>query len=361
MVCFATSTLPRRLTPSRDHACQQPQWSLQLVVGAALAMSIAGFIAVVDSGGGQLLSNGPFTARPELNAQLESLFSVDFLFVMQILFHVLALVAFVVTGALIFVQKSHDWMKVLSSALLVLLGVSLFAPLNLARFSYPWLRQPIDLIGIAGPSPKFWFSLSGLALVLFAFLFPRRTFRPQVDPTTGDHARDRSGLLVPLPGLGSRLGQLARCAPGRSWPWHFPGRCGSSGRSLPEHLRLRVPAPNPARRALSRSRHDRAHCVVAANSDARRRAVRVGSRHPRLEALYELNLILFLGAVVLLLPVSLAVSVIRYRLWDFPVFVSRVLIYGSSLERRVDAWADEIADLVVGTTEVVDRRGPVKG
>ena len=34
---------------------------------------------------------------------------------------------------------------------------------------------------------------------------------------------------------------------------------------------------------------------------------------------------------------------------------------GSSLERRVDAWADEIADLVVGTTEVVDRRGPVKG
>ena len=28
MVCFATSTLPRRLTPSRDHACQQPQWSL---------------------------------------------------------------------------------------------------------------------------------------------------------------------------------------------------------------------------------------------------------------------------------------------------------------------------------------------
>ena len=50
---------------------------------------------------------------------------------------------------------------------------------------------------------------------------------------------------------------------------------------------------------------------------------------PRLEALYELNLILFLGAVVLLLPVSLAVSVIRYRLWDFPVFVSRVLIYGT--------------------------------
>ena len=30
MVCFATSTLPRRLTPSRDHACQQPQWSLHL-------------------------------------------------------------------------------------------------------------------------------------------------------------------------------------------------------------------------------------------------------------------------------------------------------------------------------------------
>ena len=147
-----------------------------LVVGAALAMSIAGFIAVVDSGRGQLLSNGPFTVRPELTAQLESLFSSDFLFVTQILFHVLALVAFVATGALIFVQKSHDWMKVLSSALLVLLGVSLFAPLNLARSSYPWLRQPIDLIGIAGPSPKFWFSLSGLALVLFAFLFPDGRF-----------------------------------------------------------------------------------------------------------------------------------------------------------------------------------------
>ena len=40
MVCFATSTLPRRLTPSRDHACQQPQWSLHLgVIGDGLRES----------------------------------------------------------------------------------------------------------------------------------------------------------------------------------------------------------------------------------------------------------------------------------------------------------------------------------
>ena len=300
-----------------------------LVVVAALAMTIVGFVAVVDSGGGQLLANGPFTVRPELTAQLESLFSVDFLFATQILFHILALVAFIATGALIFVQKSHDWMKVLSSALLVLLGVSLFAPLSLARSTYPGLRQPIDLIGIAGPSPKFWFSLSGLALVLFAFLFP-----------DGRFVRRWTRQLATTVAIGV------------AYSFVFPGSALDSA-SWPDALQvvvglgisLAVVAAQVDRyRNISGSEYRRQTRLVVLSLVAAMTVLvalwllnptpgeglyELVVVTPRLEALYELNLILFLGAVVLLLPVSLAVSVVRYRLWDFPVFVSRVLIYGT--------------------------------
>jgi serine phosphatase RsbU (regulator of sigma subunit)/anti-sigma regulatory factor (Ser/Thr protein kinase) len=300
-----------------------------LVVVAALAMTIVGFVAVVDSGGGQLLVNGPFTVRPELTAQLESLFSVDFLFVTQILFHVLALVAFIATGALIFVQKSHDWMKVLSSALLVLLGVSLFAPLSLARTTYPRLRQPIDLIGIAGPNPKFWFSLSGLALILFAFLFPDGRF---VHRWTRHLAKTVAiGVAYSFLFPGSALDSA-------SWPGALQVVVGLG-------ISLAVVAAQVDRyRNISGSEYRRQTRLVVLSLVAGMTVFVVlwlltptpGEGlyglvvvTPRLEALYELNLILFLGAVVLLLPVSLAVSVIRYRLWDFPVVVSRVLIYGT--------------------------------
>ena len=49
---------------------------------------------------------------------------------------------------------------------------------------------------------------------------------------------------------------------------------------------------------------------------------------PRLQALYELQLLLVLTAALFLLPISIAVSGLRYRLLDIDIVVNRAVIYG---------------------------------
>ena len=49
---------------------------------------------------------------------------------------------------------------------------------------------------------------------------------------------------------------------------------------------------------------------------------------PRLQALYELQLLLVLTAALFLLPISIAVSVLRYRLLDIDIVINRAVIYG---------------------------------
>jgi serine phosphatase RsbU (regulator of sigma subunit) len=50
---------------------------------------------------------------------------------------------------------------------------------------------------------------------------------------------------------------------------------------------------------------------------------------PRAEILYNLVLLLILGIAMVLLPISIAVSVWRYRLWDMDLFINRTLVYGA--------------------------------
>jgi hypothetical protein len=49
----------------------------------------------------------------------------------------------------------------------------------------------------------------------------------------------------------------------------------------------------------------------------------------RLEALHDLNLLVLLTACLLLLPVAVGISVVRYRLWDIELLINRALVYGA--------------------------------
>lgn len=49
---------------------------------------------------------------------------------------------------------------------------------------------------------------------------------------------------------------------------------------------------------------------------------------PRVRAVYELLLLCVLGAALLLFPVAITVSVLRYGLWNVTLLVNRALVYG---------------------------------
>ena len=67
----------------------------------------------------------------------------------------------------------------------------------------------------------------------------------------------------------------------------------------------------------------------ACNRDSRRVCSTLCSQPRRLEALHDLNLLLLLTISLLLLPVAVGVSVVRYRLWDMGLLVNRAIVYGA--------------------------------
>ncbi len=49
----------------------------------------------------------------------------------------------------------------------------------------------------------------------------------------------------------------------------------------------------------------------------------------RLEALHDLNLLILLTLSLLLVPIAVGISLVRYRLWDVELLVNRALVYGA--------------------------------
>lgn len=308
---------------------------------AVLACAVASFAAVLaETRLEVLLSEGLMSLRPEIVDGLRELgLSDDAILISDVSFRILALGAFAVTALVIFVRKSDDWVAVLSSAMLLLIGTSWFAPLGSFSDLHPEFATYVHIIGVPnGQGVAFGRSLAGLTVLLFLLVFPDGRFVPPWSRWVFAAAAVHVLLWSALPGtvidvstwpgglqIGWIVGFPAFGLGVQAYRYAYVSRWVGRQQSklvLTALVTIAVALPLLVwvRPELGQGFSDLA--VVT----------------PRLEALYQLILVLILGIALLLLPISIALSALRYRLWDIDVLINRAVVYGALAVVIVGGW-----------------------
>ena len=301
-----------------------------IAVGAITA-AIASFVELwgrpsLDA----LFQSGVFSVDPEISQGLEELgISHAVLVQADLGFRLLGFAIFAITGIVIFARKSEDWMTGLASVLLLSAGMAWFAPLNTLDPDSLVVRIA-SFIGHQNPfSAETGRTVLGLSLLLFLFLFPDGRFVPgwtryvaiggasfvalwiampgtAVDPSTWPSVLQH-GLVALAVGVGNAA-QLYR---------YF----GVSGPGRRQQTKLVVSAEVTIVAVIV--------FLFVLNPGLGTGFENLTLVTPRVEAIYNLILLLILAIAVLLLPVSIGVSVLRYRLWDVDILINKTLVYGT--------------------------------
>ena len=305
-------------------------WGLLALV--VLVTVGASFVALAaEESLGILFKAGVFAIDSEIARGLQDLgIGHDLLLNADLGFRLLGFTVFAVTAGVIFLRKADDWMTARVSALLLALGAAWFAPLT--AIEPGTLAAPAaDLLGSARPfSAEFGRSLAAPLLMLFLFLFPDGRFVPSWTRVAALVLLVHFGLWVAFPG--SAVDVL-------TWPVALEaGVVGAAlGLGLAAQVYRYFLASSPLQRQQTK-------LVVGALGAASATVVLLLVLNPglgaglsdltlvtpRVEALYNLFLLGILGATLLLLPLSIGASVLRYRLWDIDLFINRTLVYGLS-------------------------------
>ncbi|MEE8331205.1 MAG: SpoIIE family protein phosphatase [Acidimicrobiia bacterium] len=296
------------------------------------AVAAASFDAFFGGDLGLVESQGALAVQPELARQLEErLLGAGVLKAGQIAVHVTGFVLFFVTGALLFLRKSRDWVATLSSATLLAAGAALFAPSSVLAQTRPDWEVAVHSLGVFDAGPEFWRSIAGVAIVLFAFLFPEGRFAAKWMRVVAVLFSAEVVLWAIFPGIA--VFDVAEWPESLQVVWTLG-------------LALAVVVAQVYRYFRVSSTHVRSQTrlvvislftVVAVfgliwiidpdlsqNFDLGLVVVT-----PRLQAIYDLNLLSLLTLAVVLFPVSIVVSVTRYRLWDMDLILNRALVYGT--------------------------------
>jgi hypothetical protein len=141
-----------------------PAAAATLVIGTAAF--VAHFAAETQS---LIVDQGPLSLQPTVAGELELFFDSALVRNGQVAVHFLGVLVFWSIGLLILLRARHAPMRVTTSLTLLLLGTALFAPLSALEGAW---AEAGSFIGTLRPGPVLWRSAAGVALLLFALIFP---------------------------------------------------------------------------------------------------------------------------------------------------------------------------------------------
>lgn len=291
---------------------------------AVVVVGLAAFIAYFAADTRMLIvDQGPLSLQPEVADELGLFFDGSMIRTGQIAIHVLGVVVFWATGLLILLRGRRAPMQVTTSLTLLLVGAALFSPLSVLGGGW---EAAASWVGTLRPGPVLWRSAAGLALLLFALVFPdgRPLGRWWSLAVGGFSVHVLLWAALPGSWLDPR-----EWATGAAVAWTVLPGLGAVAALIVRYSRI-----DPERRSQIR-------LVVVAFSATVATILAFWALQPRLEeglfdlvlatrrleALHDLNLLFLLTLALLLLPVAVGISVVRYRLWDLGLLANRALVY----------------------------------
>lgn len=295
-----------------------------------LAVSTMAFLTFIGQGAEAAVQQGFLEMTPEIVETMQALgFSSD-----QVLsgfgtLRLVGMLVFAVTGLIVFSLKSDDWMTMLVSVMLLTMGAALFAPLSIGVAVHPEWAPAGKLVGsMSPPWPDFGRSLAGLSFVLATYFIPDGRPVPRWTKYVLIVLAIHIGLWTLFPTSPFNVNFW----PGflqAAWTIGLP----VSGVTA-QVYRFSVVADTEERRktrlvVLALGTATAVFVLLALfNPELGGGLFDLGVVTPRVRAAYELLLLGVLGAALLLFPVAIAVSVLRYGLWNVRVLVNRALVYG---------------------------------
>ena len=298
-------------------------------VGLALVVAVAAFTTYFREGSSLLVSQGPLALHPSLVEELQFFFDVSLIGDAQTLVHVTGWAVFAVVGFGLLVRGGDDWLRLLTSLMLVVIGVALFSPSSLLQGGDSAWHGWAEAVGVLVPGPVMWRSVAGVALIAFALVFPDGRPGPRWAVVVAGLfvAHILLWALVPIDAVDPRT---------------WPGSLSAAWTLLPVGVALGAQIQRYLAISSAETRARTRLVVLALGLSSGTFillwAVRpeLGSgvfdlvvTTPRLQALYDLNGLVLLTVALLLLPFAISISVLRHGLWNVDLLVSRTVAYGS--------------------------------
>ena len=339
------------------------RWALWLGWAAVAVASIVVAAASFDAffGGPQTLidNQGPLSVQPDLARQLEfRLFDTEVIQGSQSAVHVAGAALFFAGGILFFLRRPRDWIVALSSTALLLVGVALFAPTKMLAATRPGWEWIVEALGAFDAGPTFWRSLAGATFLLFAFVFPDGRFSPAWTRWVFAAYLGLVVLWSVLPGV-----SLINIETWPSWlqpAWTLGLGVVAISAQLYRYFRVSGTETRKQTRlvVISLAIIVGSFLLIWVLDPGLSRNVDFGLVlvTERTQAIYDLNILSFLTLGVVLFPISIGVSVARYRLFDMDLIINRALVYGTTTA-IVGAVLLATAVLVGGAVEGTFGRG----
>ena len=348
----ATTNIPQRAEPAADTTLRGRWLLVARVAWVAIAVLAVGlFIAAlpyefserqtVCTGGDDCRVDEQLT--PEDAEALEDMgLSLAFYARYFLSLVILLLIAFTLVPVVIFWRRSDDWMAMFVSLTLVLFGTALPNVMELLEEAQPAMELVVDfvfylafisipLLFLLFPDGRFvprWTRFVGLGVILVglisftAFILPQGGGDPVDDP-----------LLNAVFNVAIAIGVFAQ---------------------IYRYLRV----SDPVRRQQVKWVVLALIWLVLSIIIGAIVAEIASPGRPRVLA-YLIGTPLFFVVPSILVPLAIAFSILRYRLWDIPVFVNRALVYGSLTATLGGTYFGIVVGLQVAFRAVTDQSSVV--
>lgn len=284
-------------------------WGVRLVWLGLVVVTLSVFLLTVQARFSQLIIMGTesFIALEQLG--LPSNFFVLYIGVMDaVLFF-----AYLGVGVLIFARKSNEWIGLFTSLALITTGVTVVRPGDSVLLVASSLWVPL----------LFVFALGNVALTIFLYIFPDGRFEPR---WVRWFAIAMSAFTVYRTFVEPLLADPMPWPPPRFSPIIIVGLTGSAVTQIYRYRRLASPTQRQQTKWVVAGLVIAVFAIVLYLVVVPQLLPAV-SRPGGARVWFLILGVPLLDISLLMLPMTIAVSILRYRLWDINLLVSRTLIY----------------------------------